>query len=270
MVRPASSTSTLSPFSVSSFAAQPPVIPEPTMTASYVFVAAMFPSPPVLRVAETGAQLCAAVLRAGNNLQFQFLRESNFRGVVAMQRNTAEDVVEVSFQLRVQLRHCIAVLLPLLCPLVCGDIIHRTQQRNLLRGTRFDKVFSKQLLALLVDAGQPVQEVLPFFLRGPLRQNYVDELIHPRRLRPRRVRFRNDQVRHHYDRGILVQIQRTQLVRRPGLRLRLSKKSRHRRRKNRKYRSRRQHFQYVTTLHSSPVRIEFLRSASTSRAYATG
>src|SRR4029077_13435436 len=157
MVRPASSTSTLNPFSVSSFAAQPPVIPEPTMTASYVFVAAMFPSPPVLRVPEPGAQLCAAMLRAGDNLQLEFLRESNFRGVVAMQRNAAEDVVEVSLQVCIQLRNCIAVLLPLLCPLVRGVIIHRAQQSNLLLRTCIHKIFSKKLLALLVHAGQSIE-----------------------------------------------------------------------------------------------------------------
>src|SRR5712664_2378151 len=147
MVRPASSTSTLSPFSVSSFAAQPPVIPEPTMIASYVFVAAMLA--PCGTRPESGTQLLAAMLRAGNNLQLQFLRESNFRSVIAVQRNVPEDVVEVSLQLGVELQHRVAMLLAPLAALRCRVIIHSAKQGNLLRRCCVNKVFCKEVAALL-------------------------------------------------------------------------------------------------------------------------
>src|SRR5260370_4274852 len=94
MVRPASSTSTLSPFSVSSFAAQPPVIPEPPMIASNVFVPAMLA--PCRTRPEPGTHLLATPLRPGANLHLQFLRESNLRSVVALQRNVPSNVVHVS------------------------------------------------------------------------------------------------------------------------------------------------------------------------------
>src|SRR5229473_804002 len=186
-----------------------------------------------------------------------------------MQRDTAEDVVEVSLQVRIQLRNCVAVLLPLLCPLVRGVIIHRAQQSHLLRGTRVDKIFSKELVALRVHAGQSVEEVLPLLRGGPLRQNHVNKFIHARRFGSRRVRLRNNQVRHHHHCAVLVRIQRAQLVSRPCLRLCFTKKSRQRRRKNRKHRSGSQHFQYVTTLHSSPPRTAFFPSAKTGPAYNT-
>src|SRR5688572_29329830 len=45
-MRPRSSTRVLSPFSVSSFAAQPPLIPEPTTIASNEFVSMLYFNPP--------------------------------------------------------------------------------------------------------------------------------------------------------------------------------------------------------------------------------
>src|SRR6266852_2620693 len=307
IVRPASSTSTFSPFSVSSFAAHPPVIPDPTMIASYIFVAAMFASPPNLTrkpnlsalrssafsalsfssrfpalslrlcgksllasrfqlstsssVSHSLADLDAAVLRSRDNLQFQFLREPDFRRVIPVQRNPPEDIVEVALELRVQLRHRIAVLLSPLSPLRHRVVIHRAQQRHLLQRRRIHKIFPEQFPALFVDARKSRQEILPLGLRGPFRQNHVDKLIHARRFGSRRVRLRNNQVRHRHHCTVLVRIQRAQLVSRPGLRLRFTKKSRQRRRKNRKHRSGSQHLQYIAPLHA-PLPLKFAPLAS--------
>src|SRR5216684_3140844 len=254
IVRPASNTSTFSPFSVSSFAAQPPVIPDPTMIASYVFVAAIFASPPNLTrkpnlpalrssafsapacrrqvsalsfsslcsffspccrlstsssVSHSLADLDAAVLRSRDNLQLQFLREPDFRRVIPVQRNPPEDIVEVALELRVQLRHRIAVLLS---PLRHRVVIHRAQQRHLLQRRRIHKILPEQFPALFIDARKSRQEILPLGLRGPFRQNHVDKLIHARRFGSRRVRLRNNQVRHRHHCTVLVRIQRAQLV----------------------------------------------------------
>src|SRR6266404_8636861 len=229
MERPASRTSVFNPFSVSSFAAQPPVIPEPTMIASNVFVAAMLA--PCRTRPESGTHLLATVLRAGDNLQLQFLRESNFRGVIAVQRNVPEDVVEVSLQLGVELQHRVAMLLAPLAALRCRVIVHGAKEGNLLRRCCVNKVFCKEVAALLVHAGKTCEKILPLLFGGPFVQNNSDKLFKPAGLRAGSIGFWNDQVRHHHNRGILVRIQGAQLVPGTSLRLRLSKKRRQGRRK---------------------------------------
>src|SRR5260370_895201 len=96
MGRPASRMSVFRPFSVSSFAAQPPVIPEPMMTASYLGVGIF--SPKKSGFPESGSYIRATMLRARNNLQFEFLRETNFRSVVTVDGNAFEDLPEFAFQ----------------------------------------------------------------------------------------------------------------------------------------------------------------------------
>ena len=55
-------------------------------------------------VAEAGANGIATVLRARNNLQFQFLGKADFRSVVTVNGNALEDFPEIAFQLGVGFR----------------------------------------------------------------------------------------------------------------------------------------------------------------------
>ena len=96
-----------------------------------------------------------------------------------------------------------------------------------------------------------------FVFDGPFGEDDVNEFIDAHSLRAGRVGLRNNQVRQNNHRGVLVRIERAQLVSGAGLRMCFAKESHHRRRKNREHRSGRQHFQNVTPLHNSPVRMEF-------------
>src|SRR5580698_430777 len=93
MVRPASRMRTLRPFSVSSLAAQPPVIPEPTMIASYVFAGMSFPLGFLL------GQRRATVICTRHDFQAEFLTESDFGRVVAVDGDAFEDVPEWALEL---------------------------------------------------------------------------------------------------------------------------------------------------------------------------
>src|SRR5687767_13670559 len=92
MSRPASRTSVRSPRSLSSFAAHPPVIPEPTTMASYSFAlgtqpsSALFPMPAPLAPRNRRV----AVIPSGHHVRTQLLRDANARGVVAPHREEFE------------------------------------------------------------------------------------------------------------------------------------------------------------------------------------
>src|SRR5215475_3058529 len=104
MVRPASRTRTLRPFSVSSLAAQPPVIPDPTMIASYVFAGMSSPLGLLL------GQRRATVICTRHDFQAELLRESDFGRVVTVDSDAFEDVPERPLQLMVALRgNCVSV-----------------------------------------------------------------------------------------------------------------------------------------------------------------
>src|SRR5580693_3485528 len=163
MLRPASSTSVFRPFSVSSFAAHPPVIPEPITIASYVLLLA------AMRVSLC-LLLCrhrhAAMLSAGNNFQFELARKTNFRRVVSVQRDALEHYEKISSQLRVALRHRIPVARRTPRTHAHG-LIHRAHQRQLLQRRSIDEILPIKLIALLVDTCQPVQKMIAVLVCSP-------------------------------------------------------------------------------------------------------
>src|SRR5262252_4731947 len=150
MVRPASRIKTFNPFSVSSFAAQPPVIPEPTISASYVFVAIFSPG---LRLADGSTTM----LRAGNNLEFQFFFEGDLRSVEAMKCDVLEDDPERPFHLRVRFRHGVSVAR---WPLSIGHkhVVNGAELCFLLLGGGVNEILAVKLITLFVDVGEPFEK----------------------------------------------------------------------------------------------------------------
>src|SRR3984893_66662 len=150
MGRPASRTKTLRPFSVSSLAAHPPVMPEPTMMASYSVVGILrispcsvdcfaysenfFYAPSRLAWAQNAAPFGsggrsgfawlaygnAAVIGARNDDFFEFLSKTDFRGVVTIEREAFESSEEISLKL-------------LVAPLVTGKVRFGDETSNLDR-----------------------------------------------------------------------------------------------------------------------------------------
>src|SRR5260370_895200 len=143
MGRPASRMSVFRPFSVSSFAAQPPVIPEPMMTASYLGVGIF--SPKKSGFPESGAYIRATMLRARNNLQFEFLRETNFRSVVTVDGNAFEDLPEFAFHLLVGRLHMVSMMSAGDAARECG-VVDGAQLCELLFGRSIDKILAEKLL----------------------------------------------------------------------------------------------------------------------------
>src|SRR5688500_16800554 len=89
-LRPRSSTSVFSPRSVSSFAAQPPDMPEPTTIASNVFAVAMSDRPRLL----LGRERNVALISAGNALVSQGTRGADLRVKVTGERVVLQDLEE--------------------------------------------------------------------------------------------------------------------------------------------------------------------------------
>src|SRR5688500_13294318 len=89
-LRPRSSTSVFSPRSVSSFAAQPPDMPEPTTMASNVFAVVMSDRPGLL----FGRERNVALIPAGNTLVSQGSGGADLRVKVTGERVVLQDLEE--------------------------------------------------------------------------------------------------------------------------------------------------------------------------------
>src|SRR6185437_14757162 len=129
--------------------------------------------------AKTRTNRCAAMLRTGDDLKFQFLSKSDFGGVVAVKRDALEYHPEISLQLRVALAHH---LRRARSAGVFGHrgVIHGAQKCGLLRGGSIDKTFSEKIVALLVDSGKAAEEIGALFLGSPFREDQVDEFVDQR------------------------------------------------------------------------------------------
>jgi len=79
--------------------------------------------------------------------------------------------------------------------------------------------FAEERGALLVDGGETIEESLALVLVGPIGEDHVDKLVDQRALCAGRVGFRNDQVGHGHDHGVLLGVQGAQLVAGADLRL---------------------------------------------------
>src|SRR5262245_55890370 len=208
MGRPASRISVLSPFSVSSFAAQPPVIPDPTTIAPAVAVGIFSPRS---GFAQAGGHGIASVLRAGNNFQLQLFFETDFGSVVAMNRDAFEDFPEIAFQLAVGFGNRVAV--PRAYDLVGHHrSVERSQLRYLLLCRCVRKILAVKRLALLVDYAETVEKTLSRCRRGPFSQNQIDEFVDTRSFRARCVGRGNDLVDHRNYGVVQVTGERSQSV----------------------------------------------------------
>src|SRR2546423_703423 len=244
MVRPASRTSVFSPFSVSSFAAQPPVMPEPTIIASYVLVAMQIPLCLLLR-----GQRHTAMMGARNDLQVQFLREGNFRSVVAVNSDAFKDVEKLASQLFIALlRNGVAVTHP--ANALCGNgFVHGTEQSYLLRGRSVHEILSEEFVALFVHSGETIEKILARFVVGPVGKNDVDEFINSCTLGAGRVGRGNDLIDHGNDGVILMRVESAQGV--SGRRVRSLEKSKEIRGQGGQNAASHQQFQRFTPLHRS-------------------
>src|SRR6185312_6565923 len=144
MVRPASKTRTLSPFSVSSLAAQPPVIPEPTMIASYVFAGMSSPLGLLL------SQRRATVICTRHDFEAELFGESDFRRVVAVDGDAFEDVPERALELVVALGGDGVAVAHRAWALMLGhrSIVDGAEQSRLLLGGGIDEIFAEEVFAL--------------------------------------------------------------------------------------------------------------------------
>ena len=86
--------------------------------------------------------------------------------------------------------------------------IQIVQNLNLLFVGASHKIFAERALTSLIDIRQACQECRFLLLVIPVCGNQIDELIHPRLLRPWRIGLRNNQFADSRDGCILVGIQR--------------------------------------------------------------
>src|SRR5260370_19852955 len=97
------------------------------------------------------------VLRSGDNLQFQFLEESDFRSVVAVHRHFLEDGEEIVLHLCVaalRLPKRRAGLVVRAGPDHGSSLIERTQKSNLLIRKSVRQVLAEERVALLCHHAQ--------------------------------------------------------------------------------------------------------------------
>src|SRR5438105_1976970 len=153
MGRPASSTIVRSPFSVSSFAAQPPEIPEPTTMASNVNVV----------MASGGwSEGQVAVIAVEEDPRLEHVVVDLLRREVAVHRELLETPESESGAFRILARgvQCREEL-----HLACGRQIDETRLRLLLQ------VAAAERRGSLVDVGETGEERRLVVVRSPLAEN---------------------------------------------------------------------------------------------------
>src|SRR5215831_1009045 len=161
MFRPASSTRVLRPFSVSSFAAQPPVMPEPITIASK-----MFCSLTGARCLLHGSSFDTTLVLAGDNFEMQFVRGSCFRGVVGRECQSPKHGIEtrivgISAHTGRPARGCLRLLHHL--------FTKRRQNVCLLQRRAIHEILTEETLRSRVDVAQAVEKTLAVEFVAPLR-----------------------------------------------------------------------------------------------------
>src|SRR5205807_2055727 len=113
------------------------------------------------------------MLRAGNDLKFQLLSETDFRSVVTMNGNALEDFPEISFQLGVRFGNGVAMARA--DDAIDHDcVVDGTQLGQLLLSGGIDEVFAVQRLALLIDARETIEKMSAFVGSRPLGEDQID------------------------------------------------------------------------------------------------
>src|SRR6266849_6118670 len=154
MGRPASRTSVLSPFSVSSLAAQPPVIPEPTTIASYA-VPGIFFSSGLFEICERRA----AMQRTGDDFFAQFLLEAHLGRVIAGESQTLERFEEAVIQGALSFVARAEMQIPRM-PLDGRGLVQIPEEILLLGLRALDKVLPKSSLLLRSTSARPSRNFL--------------------------------------------------------------------------------------------------------------
>src|SRR5882757_333463 len=184
---------------------------------------------------ESGAYIRATMLRAWNNLQFEFLRKTNFRSVVTVDGNAFEDFPEFAFHLLVGLLDMVSMMSAGDAAGECG-IVNGAQLCELLFGSSIDKILAEKLLALFINFRKTFEEMSALLRSSPFGEDHVDKFVDPRAFGAGRVGRRNNLFGHSYDGVILARCERAQGV--PRRRLRLAKQREQLRREYREHRSR--------------------------------
>src|SRR5260370_3603780 len=117
------------------------------------------------------------MLLTGNDLQLQFLRETDFGSVIAVESHVLEDGKEIALHLGVA-----AFGFPQGRSLLSlragkgGSRVHGTQKDELLGRRSGSKVFAEERVALFVHIGETVEEIASLFAVSPFGEHDVEEL----------------------------------------------------------------------------------------------
>src|SRR6266404_2131092 len=182
MGRPASSTIVLSPCSVSSFAAQPPEIPEPTTIASYVRGA----------MSDHRSERHVTLIAVEEHLRFENVLIDELRSEITVDREAFQSPERESR-----------------AGFICSRSVERRQQLGLLRGWKIDEARRSHRRRACIDVGKAGEKRGPFLVTRPLGQNQVDEFRDFYARRARRIRFRNNQLGDRRNKLLLSGIERS-------------------------------------------------------------
>src|SRR6266566_7416903 len=180
--RPASSTMVLSPCSVSSFAAQPPEIPEPTTIASYIMGA----------MSDRRREGHVALIAVEEHLRLEDVLIDDLRSEVAVDRK--------SFQ-SPEGETCAGFIF--------SGAIECREQLGFLRGGKIDEVRRSHRRRSRIDIGEACEKSRSFLVTRPLGQNQVDELRNSDARRAGRIRLRNYELGDGRDELALIGIERS-------------------------------------------------------------
>src|SRR6059058_355893 len=111
-------------------------------------------------VPKSGANLQTTMLRTGNDLELQFLSESDFGSVITVEGNVLEDGEEAALQLCIPLVRRIGRVTRPAAALGGDGVVHGEQKGQLLRRGRHDEILSKKLVASLVNIGETGEKIL--------------------------------------------------------------------------------------------------------------
>src|SRR6266446_1935982 len=257
MLRPASRTSVLSPFSVSSLAAQPPVIPEPTTIASYA-VPAIFFSSGLFEICERHA----AMQSTGDDFFAQFLLETHLGRVIAGESQTLERFEEAVTQWALSFVSGTGMQIPRV-PFDGRGLVQIPEEILLLGLRALDKVFLEEFVALAIDVREAIEELLALFVAGPVREDEIYEFVDVHGLCAGRVGLRNDQVAHPGHGCVLVRTEGAEHIARSGMGV--AKESEEIRSEGRQDGSRGNEFQGITPLHSASPDSHYSKTATVAR-----
>ena len=168
----------------------------------------------------------AAMLRSRDNFQFQLFMESDFGGVIAVDRHFLEDGEEIVLHLEIAalgLPNRRASYAVQARPDHGGGFIEGTQKGKLLIRRSVREIFAEERAALLVHIGEAAEEIAALFVIGPFGKDDVNEFVDKRALGARRLGGGYNLVNHGDDRIILMGVESAQFV--VGARVRIAEES---------------------------------------------